>query len=364
MDFFIFLVSFFLYAHDEGGMVKFPQGYPLSSRISVDEKLSILYESPLCEKIEFDFNVVAVNGKVTNGKISFEMWIPQNPSPKSDMKNDVIYTIIKPSRYKIYPNGRFWARFDVNGRVSQFKFVVVNEGVDEKSFGIDIYEANVSKIDKKKRQAEEIVDDSNLNLADPLPFKLIRRDQWKANPPTASYIKHTPKKITIHHTAGGYPLKYEDAITEIKVIQEYHQEGRGWIDIGYHFLIDPLGDIFEGRPILSVGAHVAKQNTDNIGISIMGNYHPPLNNEITEKTISAIITLIRFIKDKYNISKAYFYAHRDLAATNCPGDNIYAKMNYLKTKIFDEENENTMAVEVDLGDNEINRKIINSISEW
>ncbi|MCX7648893.1 MAG: peptidoglycan recognition protein family protein, partial [Elusimicrobiales bacterium] len=127
---------------------------------------------------------------------------------------------------------------------------------------------------------------------------------------------------TIHHTAGNYVTTYEDSLIEIQLIQEYHQQGRGWIDIGYHFLIDPLGNIFEGRPILAVGAHVSKNNIDNIGISIMGNYHHPVNNEITDASLSSLINLVKYIKDKYNIKKNFFYSHRELTPTDCPGDNI------------------------------------------
>lgn len=351
-----FFISLWLVAHDTQSSVKFSVEYPLVYSISVDEKTYVLYETPLSEELSGDFNAIAIQGKVSNPNVSFEIWIPQI----DEAKGDVIYNIIKSSASKIYKNGRFWARFDLKSTIKKFKFVVINKGVTDKKFEISIYEINLTKIDKKKVEINEI-NEKGLSLPDPLPFKLIRRAEWEAKPPTGSYTQHTPKKITIHNTAGNYPLTYDDAVTEIQVIQEYHQEGRGWIDIGYHFLIDPLGDIFEGRPILVVGAHVANLNTDNIGISVMGNYHPPVSNVVTETTISSIITLVKYIKDKYKITKTYFYAHRDLAATDCPGDNLYAKMSYLKTKIFDEK-EKSMVIEVDLGNEELNKKIIDSLS--
>lgn len=355
------LICAFLFAHDEDNMVKFSQSYPLNYSITVNEKSYILYQTPLSESLEGDFNVIAVNGKLNSPDVSFEIWVPQ----KSESNSENIYSIIKASASKIYRNGRFWARFDIKDKVEKFKFVVINKGVKVSNFEITIYEINFSKIDKKKIQAENEIksDEKGLSLPDPLPFKLVRRNDWEAKNPTGSYTQHTPKKITIHNTAGHYPTTYEDAVTEIQVIQEYHQEGRGWIDIGYHFLVDPGGDIFEGRPILAVGAHVANNNTDNVGISVMGNYQPPVSNEFTEQSISAIITLVKYIEDKYKITKTYFYAHRDLAATDCPGDNIYGKMSYLKTKIFDEKDDSTV-IEVDLGNDELNEKIIKAISSW
>ncbi|MCX7641073.1 MAG: peptidoglycan recognition protein family protein [Elusimicrobiales bacterium] len=354
----LFLFIFMVFSNDPQSYVKFSTDYPLNYSISVDEKTYILYETPISENLSGDFNAIAVQGKVSNVNVSFEIWIPQITE-----KEGVSYNIIKPSAYKIYKNGRFWVRFDLSTKIEKFKFVVINKGVKDKKFDILVYEVQLTKFDKKKLQILT-TDDKSLSLPEVLPFKLIRRAEWEAKKPTGSYTQHTPKKITIHNTAGNYPTSYDDAVIEIQVIQEYHQEGRGWIDIGYHFLVDPIGDIFEGRPILAVGAHVANQNTDNVGISVMGNYHPPVNNEVTESTISSIIKLVKYLKDRYKINKTYFYAHRDLAATDCPGNNVYAKMSYLKTKIFEDKDEDAVSIEVNLGNEELNQRIIEALSNW
>jgi hypothetical protein len=57
----------------------------------------------------------------------------------------------------------------------------------------------------------------------------------------------------------------------VRGIQGFHQNGRGWIDIGYHFLIGPEGIIYQGRPENVRGAH-ATPNTNKVGICLIGDY--------------------------------------------------------------------------------------------
>lgn len=350
-----FLLVILCYSHDTQLSVNFAMDYPFIHKTQINDKTYILYETPLSQNLNIDFNGIAVQGKISNQNVLFELWIPQ----QNVEEKDELYNIIKPAKYKIYKNGRFWIRFDLSNKINRFKFVVINNGVKDDKFEIIVYDIIPVKIDKKKI---EIADEKSFTIQDPLPFKLIRRSEWKANPPTSQYIRHTPKKITIHNTAGNYPLTYEDSITEIQVIQDYHQQARGWIDIGYHFLIDPLGNIFEARPFFAVGAHVANKNTDNIGISVMGNYHPPVNNVLTTETVKSIVTLAKYIKTKYSIPKTEFYAHRDLSATDCPGDVIYQRIPEIKDIIFKEKEDIT--IEVDVGDTKLNDFILNSINYW
>ena len=100
-------------------------------------------------------------------------------------------------------------------------------------------------------------------------------------------------------------------------------------------LIDPLGNIFEGRPVDAIGAHVKNENTGNIGISLMGYYHPPVSDTPTVKTFESFIAVGKYIKDNYSIRISSFYAHRELRATDCPGDIIYENMPNLKKAIFE-----------------------------
>ena len=355
------LFSNILMAYDDRENVKFNGvQYPISGDVSVSEKSDILFETPLSEKIDDKFNRVVLQGEVNDRNIDFELWIVPSTSTVVKSSNSVLCAYIGES--KIYPNGRFWARFDITQPTNFIKFVVINHGVKVDIFKIKIYEMQVLNISKKKENEVIITSTQEYSLGDDIPFKLIRRDEWKANPPKEDYIKHSPARITIHHTAGHYPEDYEDAVSEVQFIQDYHQNAKGWIDIGYHFLIDPLGDIFEGRPVLVVGAHVAGKNTNNVGISIMGNYHPPVNNEVTQKSIDSIITLIKYLKDKFKIPKNEIYGHRDLGATDCPGDLLYSKIPEIKDKVFTDTA--TVRVNVNLDDKDLENKIKNAVYNW
>ena len=77
---------------------------------------------------------------------------------------------------------------------------------------------------------------STWNAADPKPFK-----------------QHVPERITIHHEGTGLK-KMMMLPKHIKNVQTWGMgKDRNWIDIPYHFLIDPNGNIYEGRNIFTVG---------------------------------------------------------------------------------------------------------------
>ena len=71
-------------------------------------------------------------------------------------------------------------------------------------------------------------------------------------------------KLIIHCTATP-----EGREVSVETIRKWHL-GRGWRDIGYHFVIGLDGEVHEGRPIEQTGAHTKGQNYDSIGIAYVG----------------------------------------------------------------------------------------------
>lgn len=71
-------------------------------------------------------------------------------------------------------------------------------------------------------------------------------------------------RITIHcsDTPNGAPVSVE-------AIREYHM-AKGWHDIGYHYVLQPTGELQQGRPLDEQGAHVAGANEGNLGICLVG----------------------------------------------------------------------------------------------
>ena len=108
---------------------------------------------------------------------------------------------------------------------------------------------------------------------------IVSRAAWGANesirraPP--SYAPSVRFAI-VHHTAGTNTYSRDEAAAIVRGIQLYHVRGNGWNDIGYNFLVDRFGTIYEGRyggvDRNVVGAHALGFNTGSTGIALLGTY--------------------------------------------------------------------------------------------
>jgi LysM repeat protein len=153
-------------------------------------------------------------------------------------------------------------------------------------------------------------------------YVIVRRREWTKAKIGRNHRKMRGiKRITIHHT-GEYAGTARLSDREIlRRIDRYHREGRKWAAIGYHYLIAPDGRIYEGRPESIQGAHTANNNSHNLGISMMGDFHrsPPNARHLA--------VLEKFLNDTHRrlrVSKKKIYGHRDLSPSICPGDALYA----------------------------------------
>lgn len=157
--------------------------------------------------------------------------------------------------------------------------------------------------------------------------------------------------VVIHHTAG---TNYADPSTNnwpasVLGIWRYHAMTLGWCDIGYHYLIDPNGVIYEGRYTgvrddgnVIDGAHALGHNRATIGISLMGNFETA---EPSTSAIQALDNLLGWIGTSKNIAfnteQYYSYknkmlntivGHRDVGSTACPGNFLYAKLPEIRLR--------------------------------
>src|SRR5579884_3939955 len=98
-------------------------------------------------------------------------------------------------------------------------------------------------------------------------------------PPQYTVVTHA----VVHHTAGSNDLT--DWAAEVLNIWNFHTFSNGWGDIGYNFLIDPNGVIYEGRAGGSgaIGAHFSCRNTNTVGIALLGTFStvPPTQAALT-----------------------------------------------------------------------------------
>src|SRR5690554_1252381 len=163
---------------------------------------------------------------------------------------------------------------------------------------------------------------------------IIERSGWGARAPRSLGAKHTPNRFSIHHAVSPNNDSMS-AAQRIRGFQDYHMDGHGWPDIGYHFLIARDGKIYRGTAEDRIGTHVGGQNTGNLGISFLGQYQPDAvpgmpAAEPTEAALKSAGHLIRYLADKYNIevSRSKVIGHRENPgqSTSCPGDLLLAKI--------------------------------------
>lgn len=142
---------------------------------------------------------------------------------------------------------------------------------------------------------------------------IVSRSDWGARAPRnrTSTTWSARTEFIVHYSEG--PTSQTP-----RQIQDFHMDGNGWSDIGYNFLVDSDGVIYEGRGWLVVGAHATGHNTSGIGVCFIGR-----DGDATQAAKNAI----RQMYDEAarlggrGLSRL---GHRDVNSTDCPGDDLYA----------------------------------------
>ncbi|MDE2292886.1 MAG: N-acetylmuramoyl-L-alanine amidase [Elusimicrobia bacterium] len=220
-------------------------------------------------------------------------------------------------------DGRFWARVDFPGRGTGRLRVRALAKPGSTGAPVTVYSMQVFTRGPE-RPAPGPSGSGPEGAAPPLP--VIERSAWGAKPPKEPYTPDVPVKVTQHHSAGRQTHSLAESEAELRFIQDFHQNGRGWNDIAYHFLIDADGRIFRGRPVDVVGSHTLDDNTGNVGICLLGNHHPPANDPVTPAELASIVRVGRWLQARYGITPDKYLGHRDRnpGHTDCPGDGLYA----------------------------------------
>src|SRR3954453_12091415 len=200
------------------------------------------------------------------------------------------------------------------------------------------------------QSSEERVPLRRLSIAASPP--LIARSAWGAN----EAIRRAPPNYArtiqlglVHHTAGSNSYTPAQSAAIVRGIEIYHVKGNGWNDIGYNFLVDKYGQVFEGRyggvDRNVVGAHTLGFNTGTLGVAVLGDY---TSSKITTAAANALEQLLAWRLDLAHIDPLSFvtYAsggnsrfptgtpvplraisgHRDAYFTDCPGNALYAQL--------------------------------------
>ena len=197
-------------------------------------------------------------------------------------------------------------------------------------------------------------------VPDPVPQpQVIRRADWGADesmkgsdPPAFGLVT----RLALHHTAGG---EGDDPAATVRAIYAYHTRSNGWNDIGYNFLVDSAGRIYEGRYAREyargeiptgesadrlgvTGAHVAGNNTGTVGVALLGNFSA--EDRPTNAAVSAAERIFAWKADRHDIDvagttswstgeKPTLIGHRDAGTTACPGDRLYDLLPGMRSRI-------------------------------
>lgn len=161
-----------------------------------------------------------------------------------------------------------------------------------------------------------------------LPSGVIARSRWAKAPPDYSDMERMlpVKYVTIHHDALSPFLATDAATSEarLELIRSAHRNKR-WADIGYHYVIDRAGRVYEARPVTWQGAHVKDHNEGNIGVLCMGNFEV---QSPSEQQLNALVNYVQTLRQKYKVNTKAVLTHREWrgAQTLCPGVNMQRKV--------------------------------------
>ena len=153
----------------------------------------------------------------------------------------------------------------------------------------------------------------------------------------------------VHHTAGSNAYTPAQSPAIVRAIELYHVKANGWKDIGYNFLVDRYGQVFEGRyggmQRNVVGAHAEGFNTGSVGIAVIGNYSATSLPKAAEDALARLIawrldvahveplssvTWVSYGNPRFRVGVPVLLravsGHRDTGFTACPGAGIYARL--------------------------------------
>ena len=329
----IMILSFFvatLSAQEEGEMLKFEAGPALDLRISkaVSQASAdkAAYTSTACEATALDVDRILFNGLLSDGNLQLQISYQKQDESWSGWTNVFM---------KNFPNGRFWARADLPLPVRRIRYRLLDQGVAEGSH-VEIFA--VEGLNRKSAavgltQPVRDIQTGQFTQMDTIAKPLIiTREQWSAKPPIGTYVPHNPYRFAQHHTAGRRVSTLTQGIAEQQFIQDFHQNGRGWQDIGYHFTVDDSGRIYAGVPPQFRGTHTGGNNTGNIGIAYFGNYQ--ISGQVpTQAALNALPKIWSYLAFEFGVNPDSLFGHRDYKATDCPGDNFYPRLTEMRNNI-------------------------------
>ena len=198
---------------------------------------------------------------------------------------------------------------------------------------------------------------------------IISRAAWGARPfgtgpaPCPGGPEYAPalKFAVVHHTVNGNSYSADQSYAMMRAIQAYHMDANGWCDIGYHFVVDRYGQIFEARdggvdrPV--IGGHAGGFNSGSTGVALLGDY---TSTRPTTLQWGSLVHLLRWRLSVGGVNPVAGFSHvvanspcncmrwpagtpvsfanaivwhRDVDSTACPGNSFAGMQSDLRTQV-------------------------------
>jgi hypothetical protein len=191
------------------------------------------------------------------------------------------------------------------------------------------------------------------------PPAIISRTEWGADsvPPRAGPTYGVVEAAFVHHTVGTNDYAPQDSARIVLGIARYHRDTNGWNDIGYNFLVDKYGQVFEGRAggieSAVVGAQAQGYNSQSTGIACLGTFSTVAQSEAGMEALARLIgwklslhgvpvagqvtlTSAGGPSNRYRagtpVTVDRICGHRDGDSTSCPGDVLYGQLADLRNR--------------------------------
>lgn len=262
----------------------------------------------------------------------------------------------------------------IEGRFFQVKSSISRESLDKPS--PEIYDINVNYIDSREPKLNQVINQLGKTL---LPaakaaqdINIVSRQDWGNSDPYGTNFEGTDKywgpdyssvkQVILHHTVS--PNYQSDPKAVMRAIYDYHANTLGWGDIGYNYVVDHAGTIYEGRygGDNVIGGHAFSYNTGSMGVAVLGCFQSTsstckqLNGgtvtEPTASSLDSLSTLLSFKTSSYEINPNTqqtfcnysgtnclnlwtIAAHQDVGLTECNGDLFYNKLPSIRQSTAD-----------------------------
>lgn len=369
------------------------------SVFSLGNKRNFTYSSPVI-KSKFEFDAIAPHWKEQKASDSNRTVSVRTSADGHDWSGWMKLEVMRPQKDNAPHEDEVFPETPLISVGNYFQYKV-NLTATSPDNAPSIRNMNITYIDSRPTLQQQVKDvlrhafSTNAGATSAMP-RVISRSGWGNPDPTGDNFKGTDQywqpsyqhvsQVFVHHTVDSNYTSQVDGGSVVRAIWQYHTYTLGWGDIGYNYLVDEAGNIYEGRAHGDnvVGGHVYGYNVGSMGVALVGCFQPndsacqQLNNGNTQPPSGAMFNsltdLLSWKMTTYSVDPQATHSfckydgsaciglytisgHRDAYPTSCPGDLAYQELQSIRSATaskmankYSYAAEQTTFPTVDLGD--------------